>query len=172
MNSRWMVAVAVIGLFTVVQSVRADSSQRLGLGANYWTMVDNVKLRDIDENGFSYLATYQYQPARFLKLELDAEVFPEHFQGIDGWSCAPEAYIVAGSTLYLAGGIGILYAHDDFADKPFYALRAGLDLEIVPRFFLDLNVNYRFSEMTNLSAIANDINGDTMMFGAALRLSL
>ena len=172
MNKRWLLAVAIIGLFASAPGARAESTHRLGVGANYWTMLDDIDVDDIDKNGFSGLVTYQYKPAALLKLEADLEVFPEGFQGIDNVACAPEAYLVLGSVIYGAAGIGILYADGDFDSNPFYALRAGLDLEIIPRFHLDLNVNYRFAEATHLRDVARDIDADTLMLGAALRLEL
>ena len=172
MKKRWLLAVAIIGLFAWAQGVRAESAHRLGVGANYWTMLDDIDVGNIDKNGVSWLATYQYKPAALLKLEADLEVFPEGFQGIDGAAYAPEAYLILGSTIYGAVGVGILYADGDFADDPFYALRAGLDLEIIPQFHLDLNVNYRFTEWANANDMTKDINADTMTLGAALRFEL
>ena len=115
--------------------------------------------------------TYQFKPAALLKLEADLEVFPDGFQGIDGAAYAPEAYLVLGAAIYGAVGVGILHADGDFADDPFYALRAGLDLEIIPQFYLDLNVNYRFAEWAKPSDMTKDIDADTMTLGAALRLA-
>jgi hypothetical protein len=170
MKKRWLLAVGIIGLFVWAQSAHAESNHRIGVGVNYWTMLDDLDDDNIDKDGFSWLATYQYKVAALLKLEADLEVFPKGFQGIDDVAYAPEAYLVVGSTIYGAVGIGILYADGDFADDPFYALRAGLNLEIVPQLYLDLNVNYRFAETSNLSDRAKDIDGDTMTLGAALRL--
>lgn len=170
MKKRWLLAVGIIGLFVCVQGVRAESNHRLGVGANYWTVLDDLDDDNIDEDGFSGLVSYQYKLAALLKLEADLEVFPKGFQGIDRVAFAPEAYVVLGSTIYAAAGIGILYADSDFADDPFYALRAGLDLEIIPQLYLDLNVNYRFLETTDLSDTAKDIDTDTLMLGAALRM--
>ena len=170
MKKRWLLAVGIIGLFVWVQGVNAESVHRLGVGANYWRMLDDIDAEDIDENGFSWLATYQYKAADLLKLEVDLEVFPERYQGIDDTAYAPQAYLVIGSTIYAAAGVGILYADGDFADDPFYSLRAGLDLEIIPQLYLDLNVNYRFLKTTNLSDTAKDIDTDTLMLGAAIRI--
>jgi len=170
MKKRWLLVVSIIGLFVWAQGVRAESANRFGVGANYWRVMDDIDVHNIDKDGFSGLVTYQYRAAALLKLEADLEVFPKGFQGIDRAAYAPEAFLVLGSTIYGAAGVGILYAHGDFANEPFYALRAGLDLEILPKLFLDINVNYRFAKTTDLSETAKDINTDTMMLGAALRL--
>ena len=170
MNRRLLLAVAIIGSFTLAQGVRAESAHRLGIGANYWVMLDDIDVDKVEKNGISWLITYQYEAASILKLEADLEVFPDGFQGIEDTAYAPEFYLVVGSWIYGAAGIGLLYADGDFADDPFYALRAGVDLEIIPQFCLDVNVNYRFTEWGNASDVAADLSASTMTLGAALRV--
>ena len=169
MKTRWVVAVAMIGLFALAQGARAESGNRLGVGVNYWTMVDHIGGHHIDKNGVSWLFTFQHEASTLVKIEADLEVFPEGFLGIDSTAYAPQVYLVLGSVIYGAVGVGILCADGDFADDPFFALRAGLDLEIIPQLHLDLNVNYRFTEWSNLSDEDTNIDGDTMMLGAAVR---
>ena len=169
MKKRCLLAVAIIGVLALTQGVRAESNHRLGVGANYWTMLDDID-GSIDKDGFSLLATFQYKAATLLKFEADLEVFPDGFQGVDGTAYAPEAYLVLGSTIYGAAGVGVLYSDNDFADDPFYGLRAGLDLEIAQQFHLDLNVNYRFAKWSSPDDMAKDVNADVLMLGAALRV--
>jgi hypothetical protein len=165
-----LLAIAIMALFVCAQGVRAESGQFIGVGANYWTSLRNIDVHNIDKDGFSWQATYQCQPARLLKVEADLEMFKKGFEGIDTAVYAPEGYLIIGSTIYAAAGVGILYADGDFNNKPFYALRAGLDLKLLSQLYADLNVNYRFAEWTSLSAMSHDINADTMTLGAALRL--
>ncbi len=49
------------------------------------------------------------------------------------------------------------------------ALRAGLDLEVLPAVYLDLNANYRF-EQWGFDNITNHISTDTVTLGAIVRL--
>lgn len=170
MKKRMLLAVGIIGLAVSMQEGRAESENRFGVGANYWTVLDNIDAHNIDKNGFSGLVSYQRRLGALLALEGDVEIFPKNFQGITDTAYAPEAFVVLGSTIYGAAGAGILYADSKFANEPFYALRAGLNLEILPRIFLDLNVNYRFAKTTDLSATAKDIDTNTLLAGAALRL--
>ena len=170
MKKRWLLAVAIIGSFALAQGVRAESAHRFGIGANYWRMLDDIDVDNIHKNGVSWLVTYQYKPAALMKLEADLEMFPVGFEGIDSAVYAPEAYLVLGSGIYGAVGIGFLYADGDFAKDPFYALRAGLDLEIVPPLRLDVNVNYRFTKWDNPQDMAQSIDANTMTLGAALRV--
>lgn len=171
MRKRLMLAVSIVGLFVLGQDVRAESPHRFGVGVNYWIMLDDVDVHNIDENGVSWLLTYQYKCAPLLKWELDLEMFPDGYQGIAGSTYAPETYLVLGSGIYGAVGVGILYTDGEFADTAFYALRAGIDLEVVPQFYLDLNVNYRSSDWSDLSVEKfKDIDADTVTLGAALRV--
>jgi len=170
MRIKNIVAVAAVGLIVMAQGVRAESVHRIGVAANYWTMLEDIDLDNVDESGLSWMASYQYKPVALFKIEADLEVFPKGFQGIDDNAFAPQAYLIIGSGLYAGVGAGILYADGDFADKPFYALRAGVELELLPKLYLDLNVIYRFQEWANLSTMKEDINEDTLMLGAALRL--
>ncbi len=170
MKIRWLLAVAIIGSFTLAQGVRAESAHRLGVGGNYWTILDDIDVDNIDKSGVSWLVTYQYELASILKLEADLEMFPHGFHGIREAVYAPEAYLVVGSWIYGAAGVGFLYADGDFADDPFYVLRAGVDLAIIPPFCLDINVNYRFAEWGNPIDIAQSIDADMMTLGAAVRV--
>ncbi len=172
MKKLWLVASLTVGLFVAsAQSLFAQSNHRIGAGVNYWTVLDDIDAGDIDKNGFSGLISYQRRLSSLFKLETALEMFPENFHGIDDVVYAPQAYLVLGSTIYAAAGIGILYANNSFADNAFYAVRAGLDLKILPKIYLDINVHYRFADTTDLSATARDIGVDTLMTGAAVRLA-
>lgn len=148
-------------------TVQAED-HRLGGGINYWTTVDNIDLdKDYDENGISYLVSYQYWPA-LLGLELDVEFLPDRF----GESAvAPAAYLLAGKALYAAAGVGLTYSDGNFAKEPFFALRAGLNLEILPGIIADIYANYRFNDSTELEGEETDIDTDTVFLGAALRFA-
>ena len=142
-------------------------AHRIGAGANYWVTVEDMEA-DVDENGFAYLATYQYRPG-LLGLGIDVEMLPD-FLGEDAY--APQAYLILGKTIYAAAGVGILNVDGDWADDPFYSLRAGLDLNLLSNLYLDLYGNYRFEETSDLGGEDTEIDADTVFLGAALRLAL
>jgi hypothetical protein len=161
-------ALLVTGMSPSTQA--ADTANRLGAGANYWVALENLDdedIRDLDENGFSYYASYQYWPT-LLGLELQVEMYPDWMGQDDAY--APQAYLLLGSTLYAGAGVGIMYFQDDWADDPFYALKAGLNLELIPNLFLDVSANYRFKDSTQFDDDSSDIDTDTVFLGAALRL--
>ncbi len=148
------------------------ASHRFGVGANYWKTVNNIDAKDftdIDENGLSWLASYQYAPEGIFKLEIDLE----HYPSLGGepqafWS--PEAFVLVGGTLYAGAGIGVYYTDGSFSDSPFFMLRAGVDFAILPFLSLDINANYRFNDWDTFST--HDLDTDTIRLGAAIRLGL
>jgi hypothetical protein len=166
MRKLLVVIVVAFGL-TWLASVPAAlaGSHRLGGGANYWKTIDNIDT-NFDENGLSWLASYQYVPKGIFKLELDLEYYPNNLiSDKDLWS--PEAFVLLGGTLYAGVGIGVYYDGDVFNNAPFYMLRAGLDFSILPFLSLDINANYRFEDWGDLST--SDIDTDTIRIGAVIR---
>lgn len=151
-------------------TVQAADGHRIGVGANYWVALEDIEVetKKFDDDGVAFLASYQYWQSLF-GLELDVELLPDRF----GESAlAPEAYILFGRSIYCGIGIGITYSNGDFADEPFYALRAGLNLEILPSLYLDLSGNYRFNDSAELKNETSDIDTDTVFLGAAIRIAL
>lgn len=147
----------------------ADDSQRLGLGVNYWSTLDDIKSDDgeIDDDGFSIIGSYRYWPA-LLGVGIEAEFLPDRF----GESAiSPAAYVFVGKAIYAGVGIGITYSDGEFSEDPFFALRAGLDLELLPNIFLDIYGNYRFNDKADLDNSTNDIDTDTIFLGAAVYLA-
>jgi len=144
-------------------------NHRLGVGANYWKTIDEIDVANVDEDGLSWLLTYQYAPMGLFKFEADLEYFPDLGGGSDPvW--APQAFVILGGTLYAGAGIGIYTSDGDWGDAPFYMLRAGLDFPVLPFLFLDINANYRFNDWGSLSG--NDLDTDTIRLGAAVRFAL
>ena len=155
--------------FTLGKVSWADSSHRIGVGAHYWVTVDDIDKDNIDEDGLAIIASYQYLLTKYLKFEVNAEYLEKGYAGSDKSVLSPQAYILIGNGLYAGAGIGINYSDGEFADEPLYALRAGIDLEILPSISLDINANYRF-ENWDFDEIEDDIDGDTITVGAILRL--
>ena len=162
---RLLFALVIGGLVCAASAARAEGASRLGAGAYYWKALDDLDSK-FEDNGLSYYASYQYKSG-LIGFEADLELQPDRFEKS---AYAPQAYVMLGETLYAAAGLGILYMDGDFADNPFYAFKAGLDLELIPSVHLDINANYRFNDKADLSNDASDIDTDTVFLGAALRL--
>lgn len=162
-----LMALMILALGLSVTDVRAGE-HRIGGGVNYWVTVDDLEEDDLDESGLSYLVSYQHW-WNFLGLEADLELLPDRFGET---AFAPQAYLLFGGTLYGGAGVGLMNIDGDFADEPFFALRAGLNLELLPGSFLDVSANYRFNDSEGLENERTDIDADTVFLGAALRFAL
>ena len=158
----------IIAALMICGTASAEPANRLGLGLNYWVVLEDIDIDDVDENGYSWIFSYQRILASLFKLEIDAGLTKEGYAGSDTTVWTPQAYFLIGSTIYAGVGIGINYIDDEFADDPFYALRAGLDFELLPNIFLDINANYRF-ENWDTEKIKEDIDTDTVTLGAIVR---
>jgi hypothetical protein len=171
--NRWFRIAALTSLLVLALGVSAhgQTSSRVGLGFHYWKALKDVDVDDVDEDGLGWLISYKLVPSSLLNFQGDVEMLPDGYAGSDKKVFAPQLSVIAGSSFYGAVGIGILYSDGDFADDPFYALRVGADIELLPRLFADVNVNYRF-ENWDYSDVKNNIDMDTLTLGAVVRLAL
>lgn len=160
-------------LATALPSAAAD--HRFGVGLRYWQTQDGFPdidgLEDIDEDGESYIVSYQYVPGGFFRFELDLEFFESGFAGSDETAWAPQAFILVGNSFYGGVGVGATYSSgldDDF--DPFYAVRLGWDIQLLGSLRVDLHATYRFDEWDQVEDF--DLDTDTYTFGAILRFQL
>ena len=160
----FLAVLLLMGITTQVQG----AEHRLGIGANYWVAVDDIDFDDVDDDGFSYLASYQYWPG-LLGFEADFEILPDKYGET---AYAPQAFVLVGRSIYAGAGVGLEYRDGDFADEPFFALRAGLNLELLPGIYCDFYGLYRFNDSAELDNETTDIDSDTVFLGAAVRLTL
>jgi hypothetical protein len=147
-----------------------ESSHRLGVGAHYWRALSDIDVDEVDQDGMSWIASYQYRPG-WLGIEADVEWFEKGFGGAADDVYEPQLFLLLGKGLYAGAGIGGYYTDNEFASDPFYALKAGLDVEVLWFLRLDVNANYRFEQWDDLSAEGKEIDTDTVTLGAALRLA-
>jgi hypothetical protein len=166
---RWIFIVLLLSTTATAHNSSA-ADHRIGGGVNYWVTLEDIEFdsKKFDNDGLAILASYQYWPG-LLGLEVGVEFLPDRF----GQSAiTPEAYILLGRTVYCGLGVGILYTDEDFADEPFFALRAGLNLELLPNLYADIYANYRFNDSAELEGKETNIDTDTVFLGAALRIAL
>jgi hypothetical protein len=165
----WLVLVVVI-LFP--GQAASEGNHRLGGGIHYWRTVDNIDTAGFEKSGFAWLFSYQFVPSGLVKVELDVEFFPEDFGGSDGIVLAPQAFALLGGGIYGGIGIGMFVTESDLSDEPFFILRAGLDMDLFPGLRLDINANYHFSDLNDISDLDENIDTDTITLGAMVRLGL
>lgn len=164
---------ASAGLLWTTATGRAqekESNNQIGVGVHYWTTVKNIDVKNVDKNGFSYMAMYQYH-YEWIGVEAALEYFQKGFGGAGQDVYQPQAYVILGKVIYAAAGIGGYYSDGKLADNPFYAFRAGLDIPLLPILHLDINANYRFENWDDLSTEGKSVNTDTVTLGAAARLA-
>jgi len=154
------------------QEAKADGVLRLGGGAHYWKTVKNIDVDKIEESGMAYFASLQLKLPAIFKVGVDVELLPDDFAGSKKESYAPQAYVVVGSAIYAALGIGKYYVDSAWWDDPFYNIRAGFDFDILPGVYLDIHGNYRFIEWDKIKDVDKDVDTDTVTLGAALRIEL
>lgn len=151
-------------------AVPASAENGLGVGANYWrTVGDLVTTREFDKNGVSYYLTYRYKTESWLFFDVQLERMPEGYMASTNAVYAPQLF--AGlkiSMIYGGVGAGIFYSDGEKQGDPFYVLRAGVDLNVLPMVYLDINANYRFVKWDQ--ADSENLNKDTIMLGAAARI--
>lgn len=167
-----VIGIFVLSLCTVgwAQQEEECETHRLGVGAHYWTAIDEINTNDIDEHGFGWLLSYQYVMASLFKLEGDIEVVPDGYAGSDEWVISPQLMAIIGGGIYGGVGVGIHFSDGEFGDAPYYAFRVGLDLELIPSIHFDLNANYRFEEW-DFEQIEDDMNIDTVTLGLTVRVA-
>jgi len=152
-------------------NAKAEVAHRIGVGTQYWMTIDDIEMDNVDENGFSYMISYQLRPLWLVKLELDLELLPKYYGGYPSESYAPQAYAVIGGWIYGALGVGIIYSDGEFADAPFYSLRAGVNFPIpfLSFIYVDVYGNYRFQDWEKTDTLSEELDTDTIMLGAAVR---
>ncbi len=175
MKKTFIIIVVTCGMILTIGNItwanennQAYKNHRIGGGVHYWLSIDDIEEDDVDENGLAFILSYQYQMAGFFKLEGNLEFLDEGYAGSDELVLSPQLYFLIGRGLYGGVGIGINYSAGEFADDPFFALRAGVDFEILPSIFLDIHANYRF-EKWDFEKIEEDIDTDTITLGAIVR---
>lgn len=165
MKKSIIISLLILGVFTC-QSQAGE--HRLGGGVNYWVALEDIDFEEVDDNGFSYLLSYQYLPGMFT-FQFDFELLPDRF-GETAYS--PQAFMLLGRSIYGGVGIGAEYRDGDFGDGPFFALRGGLNLELLPGIFWDIYTTYRFNDSAELDNAETDIDTDTLFLGTVVRIAL
>jgi hypothetical protein len=171
-----LVALSVFSLSVFTLPAAQAAEHRLGLGYEYWRTVEGLptgsELAGIEDNGSSWVISYQYRPAGFFTFELDAEIFDNGFGGSTDTAVAPQAFVLVGRGIYGGVGVGFTYSsglEGDFSD-PFFMGRLGINFSFLGPIQLDIHGTYRFHDWEGLQGI--DINTDTYTLGAVLRFKI
>lgn len=166
-----VVLLSVIGLVLSMSLPAYCAAHRIGGGLFYWALVGDLEVEGVKEDGITLVGSYQYQTIDFIKFEAALEVSKKGFENDEQQVIAPIVYFLLGRALYGGVGAGMNYADGEFGD-PFFAARAGLDLELLPNVFADLNATYRFEQWGPELLENNEAEADLLTLGVTLRLEL
>lgn len=167
---RFIVLMTIFCILMASGQAIAEDRHRIGGGAHYWYTIDDIDVEEIDEDGLAWIISYQFVPSPIFKLEADVEIFPSGFGGSESTVFAPQVLGLLGSWIYGGLGIGVYLNDDDTLDDPFYTIRAGLDLELLPSFHIDINANYVFMGSMGKKEVLEDIDTDTVTLGLIARV--
>lgn len=167
MLRRLSVVLLLAGLATA--PARA-AEKRLGFGVHYWESVSNLADKGfghLNDNGTSWLISYQLAPRGLFTLEADLEYFNGGFGGSDQSTFSPQFLMLVGHGLYAGVGIGVNASSgfDNTFSDPFYIGRLGFNFEVVPRLYVDVNANYQNNAFNQLGSTSTD----AITLGAMLR---
>lgn len=148
------------------------SGFELGVGANYWYSIDEAKEKSFDRDGLGWMVSSRIMFSDVFGIALEIEQTPDNFVALEDKMYLPAAYAILGNGIYLGLGVGTYYYDNEFSSDPWYALRAGFKIPIISRsLLLDINVNYRVENWDGIKDVSDNIDTDTLMIGAALRLA-
>ena len=167
---RYLTIIILTGLLLFGGAATAVAEpHQAGVGIHYWFTLDDIDAQeDFDEDGFNWVFSYKYQnsPIGFIA---DLEVADQEIAGESDLVLSPQVFVIAGSFLYGGLGVGVHYTDSNFSD-PFFALRAGLNMEIIEEFlYVDVNLNYRFDNW-DYDAVQEDVDTDTVTLGITARI--
>ena len=169
MFKRLTIVIAAVLMVAPALVSNANAGGSFGGGIHYLHNLADIKDdTSFDNNAFSILGSYMWS-GPLLKFEGQAEyIFDMYGSGKAGW--APQAYVLVGGMIYGGAGIGIYYTDGDWANDPFYNLRAGVNLGL-GGMNLDVYGTYQFWSEGDLKDLTGeDFNAVT--FAAVLRFGM
>jgi hypothetical protein len=167
----WLVASAAL-LATLAGPAPADAAKHeLGLGMRYWAALDDLDDEgfpdDFDDSGLAWVGSYLFDVEGLLKFAVELEYAREGFGGSTSSAWTPQALVLIGGGLY--GGVGIAMTQSSSLpgnrSDPFFIGRIGLDLPLLPRLSLDLNLNWQADAFNKI----DHLDSDALTLGAIVR---
>lgn len=163
---RWIFCILMLLAFGV-EIARAEAS--LGVGYRHFFTVDELE-KPFKENGYGGYINWRMQWTEWLGGLLELAFYEDGYAGTSNEPLAPQAFLLLGGPLYLGAGVGILYSKSDFADSPFWVVRAGYEGVLTEWFLFDVTVSYEFSEWNGVNKVDERFESDTVVVGAGLRV--
>jgi hypothetical protein len=147
------------------------AKHELGLGLRYWTALSDLDdeglPEDLEDDGLAWVGSYLFDVEGPLKFALELEYAREGFGGSTSSAWTPQALVLVGGTFY--GGVGIAITESSSLpgnrSDPFFVGRLGLDLALLPRLSLDINLNWQADAFNQL----DNLDSDALTLGAIVR---
>lgn len=138
-----------------------DAEAGFGLGLHYLkTLEDMDETSGFDSNSLGFLGVYSFGPG-ILNFELGVEYVPNYILEED--LIQPSAYAFVGNRIYGGLGVGISRFKGDWADDPFFDLRAGIKIAV-----FDFFASYRMQKINEVSELETD-DFNSVTFGAIFK---
>ncbi len=160
--------IALAALAVCVTPIHNAYALSVGGGVHYLRNLGEIEDNGYEANSFSIIGSVQF-PLAMLKLEADVEYMFD-LMGTDEAAWLPQAYALVGGMIYGGVGIGIVNFDGEWADDPFYNLRAGVNLPL-SSMSLDLYATYQFWNDEQLEDLTGD-DLDSITFAGVLRFDL
>jgi hypothetical protein len=159
-------------LLLLATAPAAAIENRLGVGIHVWRTAAEVRKGPLhgNEHELTGILSYQLVLFRPLKVQLEAEYFPNGFGGTDDEAYYPRGLIAVGDRLYVAVGAGWIYSKnlEGHLSDIIYGARLGVDVPLASRFRLDLYAEQQSPDVSGLT----EIYEETVTFAAVLRVRL
>ena len=137
---------------------------RLGGGVHYMKVLGDIKDDpNFDENAFAFMASVDFK-VPLVRIEGDVEFIPD-FHNSSEMMIQPQVYGLLGNLIYGGIGTGIGYMDKFGWQKAFFALRGGVNFDLLPRVGLDVFASYQFQDAGDLENLSGD-SLDSLTFGA------
>jgi hypothetical protein len=156
-----------LGLLTIVEASRADSS--LGLGIRAFRTVDDLE-KPFKDTGLGGYVNWRAQFSEWLGGQLELTVYEDGFAGSRDEVVGAQAFLVVGQAVYGALGAGYLFSDGDFADSPFLAARLGVQGALTTWFMFDVSLTYETAAWEGINEIDERFDSDTFVLGAGIRV--
>jgi hypothetical protein len=170
LHTGWLAALLAFALAVPTLQAAAESNFQIGVGANYWVALEDAVDESFDEDGLGWMISSRYMFTPYFGLGLELERSPDNYIALEEPIYCPALYLILGKEIYAGVGVGTYFYDGDFIEDAFYALRAGLALEMLPSLVVDINCNYRVDKWSGIKSVADDIDTDNVIIGAAVRI--
>ena len=136
LHTGWLAALLAFALAVPTLQAAAESNFQIGVGANYWVALEDAVDESFDEDGLGWMISSRYMFTPYFGLGLELERSPDNYIALEEPIYCPALYLILGKVIYAGLGVGTYFYDGDFIEDAFYALRAGLALEMLPRWSL------------------------------------